>query len=208
LFREGQPEFNRFMGDAVLLPDGNVLVVNGAGRGAADCSTEAVMQAELFDSENESWTTLAKINRRRMYHSCAILLPDASAVISGNTRHWNPDNAVEEGALEIFSPPYLFQKERPQIRNVPGSLSYNTTLQISHSPSPNVDRVSLMRPSSNTHTNNMEQRLVTLEVESRRSDKLTARTPRDATVAPPGYYMLFLVSKDGVPSRCAWLHLD
>jgi hypothetical protein len=34
----------------------------------------------------------------------------------------------------------------------------------------------------------------------------TAKAPR-ATVAPPGYYMLFTVTPGGVPSHAKWIHI-
>ena len=40
------------------------------------------------------------------------------------------------------------------------------------------------------------------------ADGLTLRSPLNATVAPPGYYMLFLLDADGVPSVASWVRLD
>ena len=34
---------------------------------------------------------------------------------------------------------------------------------------------------------------------------ITSLTPPDATIAPPGYYMLFIVSSDGVPSVASFV---
>ncbi len=36
---------------------------------------------------------------------------------------------------------------------------------------------------------------------------MTVKAPRDAHVAPPGYYMLFLLSDEGVPSEAEFVQL-
>ncbi|HEY7271467.1 MAG TPA: galactose oxidase-like domain-containing protein [Actinoplanes sp.] len=36
---------------------------------------------------------------------------------------------------------------------------------------------------------------------------MTLELPATATLAPPGWYMLFVVDTDGVPSEASWVHL-
>ena len=74
-------------------------------------------------------------------------------------------------------------------------------------PLPQIDRVVLMRPSSVTHTNNMEQRLLQLQVSSAADQELTVLSPLNPTYAPPGFYLVVLISGDGVPSHGEWLRL-
>ena len=62
-----------------------------------------------------------------------------------------------------------------------------------------VERVSLIRLGSTTHTNDFDQRLVRLSF-SKKSTALTVTAPASRAVAPPGYYMLFLVDAPDVPS--------
>ena len=64
----------RVMGDAVLLPDGNVLVMNGSRTGWAHTADEPVFDAELFKPADNTWTTVAAMRVPRLYHSTAILL--------------------------------------------------------------------------------------------------------------------------------------
>jgi hypothetical protein len=209
----GQPSFRRFMGDTTLLPDGNVLVVNGAQRGKADCSFDAVQDAEMFDSVTEKWSTVARTNRPRLYHGTALLLPDANILIAGNTEHWNPGNPVEDGTLEVFRPAYAFkQTSRPAITHLAQStMGYGRRFTIHWTsytvPRPQIDRVVLMRPSSVTHTNNMDQRLIQLHITAQDDATVTVTGPESGTVAPPGFYMLFLISADGFPSQAEWLLL-
>ena len=60
--------------------------------------------------------------------------------------------------------------------------------------------VSLIRLSSTTHNNNMDQRCILLSIMDRTVKTLKLSTPKDGSWAPPGHYMLFVVNNDGVPS--------
>jgi hypothetical protein len=53
---------------------------------------------------------------------------------------------------------------------------------------------------------NFDQRYVDLPF-LRAKGGLTARIPSRASVAPPGWYMLFLVDDDGVPSVARWVRV-
>jgi len=204
----GNMRSRRFMSDATLLPDGSVLVANGAARGQADHSHDPVLDVELFDSATETWSALAPINRPRLYHSTALLLPDARVLISGNTRHWNPANEIEDATLEIYSPPYLFRGPRPSISQAPAEISYNTDFEVLSPDAGAIQSVVLMRPGSVTHTNNMDQRHLGLSIVRRLADRLVVRAPRDGTWAPPGFYMLFVLNGDRVPSTGRFLRLS
>ena len=63
-------------------------------------------------------------------------------------------------------------------------------------------RVTLVRLSSVTHSFNMNQRFLDLNVayDGSQPGQLTITGPPDANVSPPGHYMLFLISGAGVPS--------
>ena len=62
-----------------------------------------------------------------------------------------------------------------------------------------IDDAVLMAPSAVTHANDMNQRLVPLEIVADHPGGVTLQSPPSANVAPPGWYMLFLLN-DGVPS--------
>jgi len=199
----------RYMCDTVLLPDGNVLVVNGAARAMGDPeapnSEQGVLFPELFDSQQETFREMAPAARPRQYHSVAALLPDGRVLVSGNTRQYNPGNPIADMSVELFSPPYLFRGPRPTIDWAPGGVVYDDTFTV-HTVFPGdesprgIERASLLRASSSTHSNNMDQRYVSLQIVRTDPFSMTVRAPLDATVAPPGYYMLFLINRRGVPS--------
>ncbi len=72
-----------------------------------------------------------------------------------------------------------------------------------------IDKVSFVRLGSVTHGFNMDQRYVPLEfqVDPAQLSTLIVEAPADANLAPPGYYMLFLISDDGAPSVAKYVQL-
>jgi hypothetical protein len=182
--------------NAVLLPDGTVLAVGGNRQGEYDLP---VLAAELFDPSNESWRTMASLTASRAYHSTAVLLPDGRVLAAGQTF------GAQQTTAEIFSPPYLFRGPRPAIDDSPSNVSYGQTFSVSTSDAESTVRVALIRPDAVTHGVNFDQRYLILPFTAS-SGGLTVRAP-DASVAPPGWYMLFLVNSEGVPSVASWVHL-
>lgn len=77
-------QYPRAFGNAVVLPNGQVLVVGGQhyAKPFSD-GGESAMAAELFDPATNKWSTMAPIAVPRNYHSVAILLPDATVVSAG-----------------------------------------------------------------------------------------------------------------------------
>jgi hypothetical protein len=203
----GRLTHRRFMSDGVLLPDGTVLTVGGMGRGKADDNEDPVVQAELFDPETESWRPMAEMTIVRRYHSNALLLPDGRVITCGGTAGWPPHPDTNEFRLEFFYPPYLYRGPRPEIERVSPRPRYNEIFTIVTSNAHRVHSVSVVRASSTTHTLNTDQRYVQLRIEGREIGELRVRAPYDSTIAPPGWYMLFLLTEDKIPSRGQFVQL-
>ncbi|MFP5317620.1 MAG: galactose oxidase-like domain-containing protein [Acidimicrobiia bacterium] len=200
--------YPRVMPDAVLLPDGTVLVIGGSLSGKADNGLEPVYPIERFDPATGTWTTLCHIAVPRLYHSTALLLPDASVLIMGKDAINNPDPFhYPEHRAEVFSPPYLHTGPRPVVTTVPDDVHYAQSFSVGATDPAAVDGASLLRPGSVTHSFNMEQRLVGLPVTSRTAVNVTLDAPPGPTVAPPGWYLLFLLS-NGVPSVGRFVRLS
>jgi hypothetical protein len=143
----------------------------------------------------------------RLYHSEALLLPDGRVLVCGGGRFDDSTLPTDQFSAEFFSPPYLFKGSRPAITSAPSHLFYGQSFTVNftvQSPA-QIAKVSLVRFGSVTHDINMSQRFLPLSfVVGNASMNITA--PRDANLAPPGYYMLFLVDSNGVPSRAAVTH--
>lgn len=220
---QAQPSFmnhERVMPDTVLLPDGQVLVVNGAKQGMAGgflvhlgppLSATPALAAELFDPDSETWDELCQTSVERRYHATALLLPDARVVVAGHDGFLNnspPPGNVSRYEIEVFSPPYLFRGPRPVITSAPTRVAYGSAFTIGVDDASKIGSVALLRGASVTHVTNTDQRYVGLAINSiGAGTTLSLQAPPDGGIAPPGYYMLFVVSKDGVPSEARWVRV-
>jgi len=186
-----------------LLPDGSVLVTGG-GRTTGDYDIpNAVYSAELWSPSTETWTTLSAMQKPRLYHGTALLLPDGRVMVSGSGRSPGPDVRDQE-SLEIFAPPYLFKGPRPTITTAPDVLGYNKTFNVETPNAANIAAVALLAVGNMTHGINMSQRYLPLSF-SVIGGSLTVSAPNNANLAPPGIYMLFIVNAQGVPSMASFV---
>jgi len=196
-----ETRFPRVMCDAVLLPDGTVFLAGGSSGGGALSGATPVLETELYDPATERWTVLTPIHTPRLYHVSAVLTPDGRVMIAGKDGPLNPfPYHYAEHRVEMFSPPYLFRGPRPVIADAPAEVRYGENFVVRSPDAAAVATAVLMRPDSSTHSVHMDQRLVGLEITGRDGDGLTVQAPPNANVAPEGYYMLFLLSRAGVPS--------
>lgn len=206
------PTVARLLADAVLLPDGKVFVVNGIKGGTAGGHSQATINAaEIFDPATETFTAVAApdATHPRGYHSTAVLLPDARVAIAGNTDAYNAEEPTrhDDTTIQVYSPPYLFNGQRPVVAGVPAQVTYGSTLKLDSSAGPPVASVMLMRPCAVTHTVDMDQRAVILPLVGG-AGSLSITLPSDHALAPPGYYMLFFIAADGTPSNASWIQLQ
>jgi hypothetical protein len=134
-----------------------------------------------------------------------LLLPDGRVLSAGGGICGTCDTVgyLAKNA-EIFSPPYLFQADgtlapRPTIDSAPSTTNYGAQMQIATGNAASISKVALVRLGAVTHSDNMEQRYIPLSFTAGAST-LTATAPANANIAPPGYYMLFIIDGNGVPS--------
>jgi hypothetical protein len=196
----GAMTYPRYNENLVLLADGTVLAVGGGGGGGQ--FTNPVYTAELYDPTTAQWSVMAAQAIQRTYHSTAVLLPDGRVVSSGSN-----NGAPTQITYEIYSPPYLFKGDRPVIESAPTTLTYGATFTITAKQAGGITRVALLRPGATTHADDFDQRYVDLTFTV---DKgiIQATAPANGNVAPPGYYMLVIVSSNGVPSVMPFLQLS
>jgi chitodextrinase len=194
--------FPRDFHNLTLLPDGNVLVTGGGQTTGATDPATAVFEAELWSPVTETWTTMARMQVPRRYHSTALLLPDGRVLEAGGGRNngvGTPTNSNDHLNAEIFSPPYLFKGTRPTITSAPATLQYGTNFSVVTPDASRIATVSLVRLGAVTHAFNMNQRFLKLTFQQV-GGGLTVQAPANTNLAPPGYYMLFIVDTNGVPS--------
>jgi hypothetical protein len=200
------PSGARVQGNAVLLPSGKVLALGGSATN--EDPTTAILGADLYDPANGVWSSAGTCSYPRLYHSVALLLPDGTVASAGS----NPERGTYDEHIETYSPAYLFAADgslatRPVIGSTPARVGYGAgTFQVKTPDAATIGSVVLVRPASVTHAFNMEQRVVGLSFTSS-SGALTVNLPPNSNVAPPGYYMLFLLNNAGVPSVASFLQV-
>ncbi len=223
--------FARYYATSVLMPDGKVFIIGGSKCTGANnlqtadltCRNGAVMYPEIYDPDpvSPSWSVMARQQTVRMYHSVALLLPDARIMAAGGGR---PGAFGEPGELkylahhevEIFSPPYLFNANgslatRPVVTsNPPDSIIYGQTFNIGvgNFTASEIQQVVLVRLPSVTHALNFDQQRVVLTKQVVGQQTLTLTAPTNGTHAAPGPYMLFVIGPNGAPSEARIVLLD
>jgi hypothetical protein len=233
--------------NAVLTPDGKVLLVGGAssergpfgfwqappiGSEIGGYDEDAIPYAEQYDPDANTWQTLDSPPDppiARVYHSVALLLPDGRVWIAGSNhdsdrnrggvRRDDPNEGdARELRMEVYSPPYLFSGTddkgnpipalRPRVERVAPFAFYGQQFTIYTPDAPDISTVALIRSSTVTHAFNPDQRYVGLAIDQRTSTSLGVTAPPTPEIAPPGYYMLFVLNNEGTPSHAKFLRLQ
>ncbi|MGQ0591644.1 MAG: galactose oxidase-like domain-containing protein [Gammaproteobacteria bacterium] len=194
----------RVQQNAVLLPNGRVLAVGGSAKNNVAEGSGRISELYDPDAGQGQWTDVAQQTYWRHYHSTALLLPDGRVASLGG----NPKQRVYEQHIEIYSPPYLFTgTPRPTVTGVPAQIGYAAAFDVTTAAPAAIQEAVLMRPGATTHAFDMEQRLVELEIQAVLGSGLRLVGPPNANIAPPGYYMLFLIDSEGVPSVASFVRL-
>lgn len=183
----------------VLLPNGRVFETNGGLHNRAD----PVFEASMFDPATNTFTPgMATDPIPRTYHSASFLLPDGRVMTVGD----NPGNGSFDMHVSLYTPPYLYQGARPQITSVANTMwSYGSSQHITVDAP--IVRAELIRPAAVTHSSDPNQRFVDLPLSVNGDGSVNLNVTSNPNLAPPGYYMLFTVNANGVPSVAQWIHL-
>ncbi|CAE6414204.1 unnamed protein product [Rhizoctonia solani] len=209
----------RIMPDAVLLPDGRAVMVNGGRKGIAGYGN-VKLQVGSSNADDPVFTPVlydpkAPAGRRfssegmpsssipRLYHSVATLTPDGSIMIAGS----NPNldlSTVEFGTeyrVEWLRPDYM-SLPRPTIVGIPERIDFmkSFTLDITLPMQTKDVTVSLMDLGFVTHSVHMNSRLVELESKLASDGRtLTVSSPPSGAVYPPGPAWIYVLADD-IPS--------
>jgi len=133
--------------------------------------------------------------------------------------------------FEIYVPDYIASGERrPEIQEVTcgdpaisvggsegGSIGHGSTFELtvayagSSTPALDIGSISLVSCGAVTHHFDWDQRFLWLPFvpsTSSPDNKLTVTAPANGSVAPPGWYLLFINTTDRVPSLGMFVHLQ
>ncbi|KAL1944403.1 hypothetical protein VTO73DRAFT_3588 [Trametes versicolor] len=221
----------RVMPELVHLPNGQVLIANGARSGFAAIASvsepvgnsnadHAVLTPSLY-------TPTAPLGRRisnagmpssgiaRVYHSSINLTPQGNFLIAGSNPNMNTTvgpgvKFPSEFRVQTLDPPFMFV-DRPKIGATPKKLAFNKKVTVPISlplaltrPGAKV-QVSLMDLGFSTHAFHSSARLVFMDATISADRKsLTFTTPPNGRVFPPGPATVFL-TVDDVTSEGAWV---
>ncbi|KAF3434188.1 hypothetical protein FNV43_RR25291 [Rhamnella rubrinervis] len=175
---------HRVMGDMILLPTGDVLIINGAAKGSAgwNVAIEPVLNPVLYKPKititsnniTDRFEILSPTIIPRLYHSTAHLLSDGRVLVGGSNPNRNYNFSTiypTELSLEAFDPPYMSStKSRPLITRIkPGvELNYkqkfNVGFRYGNEIKPQKIYLTMVAPSFTTHSFAMNQRLLILEM--------------------------------------------
>ncbi|OVA17632.1 Glyoxal oxidase [Macleaya cordata] len=227
----------RLLNDMLILPTGQILIINGAKHGCAGWNNAAnpSLQPYLYNPKKRwghRFSVLKSAKIARLYHSSAILLPDGRVLVAGGNpnRHYTFKNVAfpTELRLQAFTP-YYMERHYHNIR--PSNVSINhkhsrrdrldstigygkeftVRFRLRRKPS-KVVNFNVYAPPFTTHSISMNQRMLKLRCRRMVREKdgwinAVIEAPPSANVAPSGYYMLTVVN-EGIPSLSHWVRFD
>ncbi|KAI9060002.1 copper radical oxidase [Trametes sanguinea] len=221
----------RTMPELVHIPNGQVLIANGARSGFAAIKQ---VQDPIGNSNSDHavlvpsvYTPDAPLGRRisnagmpssgiaRVYHSSITLTPQGNFLVAGSNPNGNTTvgpgiKFPSEFRVQTLDPPFMFV-ERPKILNTPEKLAFNKSFTVpisvpSSLASPGAKvQVALMDLGFSSHAFHSSARLVFMDATISKDRKsLTFTTPPNGRVFPPGPATVFLTIND-VTSEGAWV---
>ncbi|XP_050377794.1 aldehyde oxidase GLOX-like [Argentina anserina] len=222
----------RLLSDMLLLPTGDVLIINGAKCGTAgwNYARNASLEPYLYHPKKplgKRFSVLKATRIPRVHHSSAVLLPDGRVLVAGS----NPHNRYifedvaypTELRLQAFVPDYMGSKHhqfRPtnvtvhyghtNVYGVRYSREFTVRFWLGTKPSSAVEFTAYAPPFT-SHSISMNQRVLRLRCKSLVRDKngwvvAVLEAPPSPSVAPAGYYLLTVVN-GGIPSVSQWMRI-
>jgi hypothetical protein len=193
----------------VITPDDRVVITGGSSGYRGEGASNQLL-CQLYDPKSGDMTRVADPTVGRNYHAEALLLPDGRVITLGSDPLYaDADNKVPgtfEQRIEIYSPPYLFQGDRPEIASGPEHAERGKTVWFGSPNAGAIRSARLVRPSAVTHVTDVEQRSIKLGIE-RNGDGIDVTIPDSAGIVPSGWYMLFVTGESGAPSKAHWVHV-
>ncbi|KAF9069729.1 copper radical oxidase [Rhodocollybia butyracea] len=215
---ERMPE-GRMMPEMILMPNGKVLIINGAGTGYAALhsvgdpignsnSDHPVFTPVLYDpnaalGERFSREGLPTTDIARLYHSGVTLTPSGSIFLAGS----NPNPTVVESAtfntefrVQFLNPPFT-TRSRPTLSGFPEQVAFNQNVTVDIDIPGDLDtsnlQVALIDMGFSSHAFHSSSRLVFLNAKLSANKKLlTFTTPPNNRVYPPAPGYVFVTIDD------------
>lgn len=198
---------DRFWASGTVMADGRVLITGGSE--VANQLQGVAYAAEIWNPSTNTWSVGASAKIARLYHSNAILLPDATVLTGGGGA---PGPLINLN-VEIYYPPYLYKNDgsgtpatRPNFVVTQTTASAGGTVTGTVGVGQTIGRITLVRTGSATHSTNLDQRLVQLAF-TQTGRTVSAVLP-PTTLMPNGYYLMFAFDTNGVPALGKTILID
>ncbi len=204
--------FPRKFHQFITLPNGEVLAVGGNTTSAKFNDWGSVLEPEVWNPQTGKWRLMAAMAVPRDYHSTALLMTDGRVLAGGGG--YSPSNSSASGThqdAEIFSPAYLFNDngelaQRPVISAALDELNHGDSVLVNGSS--NITEFSMVRMSATTHAVNTGQRFYRPAFSDLGNGSYQVTMHSNPNVATPGYWMLFAIDSEGVPSEAQIIRIS
>ncbi len=192
----------RRFANGIVLPSGEVMVVGGNTSGQKFSDAGSVLAGEIWNPRTGQWRTVAGMTVPRNYHSVALLLHDGRVMAGGGGLAGNA--AVDHADLEVYHPPSHFtatgaEAVRPALSDAPSLIGHTGRFTVRGTPG--LRRFAMIRMASVTHGLTTDQRYFSPSFGESTPGVYELSPHNNPNVMLPGYWMLFGLNADGVPSR-------
>lgn len=205
------------------LPDGNMVILGGNGGTNGGIENWSLHLQMVYATNELSVLTnglgmITKMDKclvPRDEHGIIQLYPDATVFCGGQNRNGivrSGDDAAPGGdsdlgvnCAQFYRPPYLFDANtndavRPVISAAPKRVDFGVDYNITVANSGDIGSVCMIRPGSMSHALCTDRRYIKLPFSQIGGNMLRVTAPVLRGTAIGGYWYLFVVNKQGVPS--------
>lgn len=220
----------RIMGDGIIMPSREVLIINGCQAGVAGWGTDRnpALAPWIYNPTNHTFHVQSATTIPRVYHSSVNMQSDGTLLVGGSNDQrgylFTGVRFPTELRLEKYSPWYLnsiYDPHRLTITSpIATAVKLNSNFVVtfttpSGSP-PTAVQISLYSPTFTSHSNSMNQRLLGLVTATSITAaaggawQVNVAAPPNAKVAPPGWYMLTALNtgtRPAIPSKATWVQV-
>ncbi|KAJ3007046.1 hypothetical protein HKX48_009330 [Thoreauomyces humboldtii] len=216
-FQDEDMPLGRSQPTAVNLPDGTIALFSGSGKGhqggtfGLPSASQGVKAPVIFNpaiakGQAGRWVVGAAAPTARHYHNSALLREDGTVFTAGGDSQ-NGDDPIngrpDDMTMDVYSPPYMSISNRPafSLPLATSSATYGQQIVLSFTSAvaQTIKQVSIIRYASVTHSTNLDQRHIELEIVHYATDKLLVTLPANASLAAPGNWMVWAVDSRGAP---------
>ena len=189
----------------VLLPTGEVMAIGGNTTGDKFRDNGSVLEAEIWNPDTGQWRLTAPMSVPRDYHSTALLLTDGRVITAGGG--YAAGDTHSPGThqdAQLYYPSYLYNEsgelaQRPVITTATDSVTHGGSFLVTSAS--NIEKFTLIRLAAVTHSVNTDQRFLEPAFISLGNGSYQVTMHENENVATSGYWMLFGLDSNGVPSE-------